>query len=115
MSTTLIASYAVFSLLLFYQQLHIKTLQGANQAFGMILSVFAFAAMLAGLAFLVFYGYTVSWLGALGLFGIALLVKVFWFGVEAKLGLRGLAPFISLAGLVGIPIAAYFMWTSLPK
>ena len=112
MSATVIASYGIFSILVFYQQLHVKTFRGASQAFGMVLTVFAFLAMLTGLAFLIYYGYKVSWLGALGLFAIALLIKVVWFGIEAKLGIRDLAPFLSIAGFAGIPVAGYFMWAS---
>lgn len=112
MTPILIGSYALYSLFVFYQQLHVKTFRGASQAFGTLLTVLA---MLAGLAFLLYYAYKVSWLGALGLFGIALLVKFLWFGVEAKLGLREAAPFLSLAGFVGIPVCAYLMWTALPQ
>lgn len=115
MTPTLISSYALFSLFVFYQQLHVKTYKGASQGFGLVLNLFAFLAMLAGLAFLFYYGYTVSWLGALGLFGIALVVKFVWFGIEAKLGIRDAAPLVSFAGFVGIPVCAYFMWTDLPK
>lgn len=112
MTLTLIGSYALFSLFTFYQQLHVKTFRGANQAFSALLTWFAFVAMLVGLVFLFYYGYKVSWFGSLGLFGIALVVKFLWFGIEAKLGLRDAAPFLSLAGFAGIPICAYFMWTA---
>jgi len=115
MTPTLIASYALFSLFVFYQQLHVKTYRGASKGFGALLTLFAFLAMLAGLAFLFYYGYKVSWLGAAGLFGIALVVKFVWFGIEAKLGLRDAAPLVSVAGFVGIPACAYFMWTGLPQ
>ena len=47
--------------------------------------------MLGGLAFLIYFGYKVSSLGALAFFGITLAVKFFWFGIEAKLGLRNAA------------------------
>ena len=114
MTFNLIASYALFSLFVFYQQLHVKTYRGASQGFGTLLTLFAFFAMLAGLAFLFYYGYEVSWLGAAGPFGIALVVKFVWFGIEAKLGLRDAAPLVSATGFEGIPACAYFMWTGLP-
>lgn len=114
MTPTLIGSYALFSLFVFYQQLHVKTYRGASQSFMTLLTLFAFVAMLAGLAFLFYYGYKVSWLGATGLFFIALVVKFVWFGVEAKLGLRVAAPFLSMAAFVGIPVCAYLLWTGLP-
>lgn len=115
MTPTLIGSYTLFSLFVFYQQLHVKTYRGASQGFGAVLALFALLAMLTGLAFLFYYGYKVSWLGALGLFGIAMVVKLVWFGIEAKLGIRDAAPLVSLAGFLGIPMCGYFMWTALPK
>lgn len=115
MSAVLIVSYTLFSFFLFYQQLHIKNFRGANQGFLALLNVFALVAMVGGFAFLIYYGYKVSWLGALGLLGIALVVKFVWFGIEAKLGLRDAAPFISMAGFVAIPACAFFMWWGFPK
>ena len=80
-----------------------------------MLNGFALIAMIGGFAFLIYYGYKVSWLSALGLFGIALVVKFVWFGIEAKLGLREAAPFISTAGFVAIPVCSFFMWWGFPK
>ena len=115
MPVALVVSYTLFSFFLFYQQLHIKNFRGASQGFLGLLNVFALVAMIGGLAFLIYYGYQVSWLGALGLFGIALVVKFVWFGIEAKLGLSNAAPFVSIAGFVAIPVCAFFMWWGLPK
>lgn len=113
MTTALVASYALFSFFLFYQQLHVKNFRGASSGLHTALSLFALAAMLCGIAFLLYYGYKVSWLGAAGLFLISFVVKIVWFGIEAKLRIRHLAPYISLAGFVGIPACAYIMWSSL--
>lgn len=115
MSVVLVVSYTLFSFFLFYQQLHIKNFRGASQGFLSLLTVFAFVAMLGGFGFLIYYGYKVSWLGALAFFGISLAVKFVWFGIEAKLGLRNAASFISIAGFVGIPVCAYFMWWGFPR
>jgi hypothetical protein len=109
MSPLLVASYTLFSLFTFYQQLHVKNFRGASQGFSAALSLFALVSMLVGFAFLLYYGYKVSWLGALALLGISLLVKFVWFGIEAKLGIRWAATYISLAGFVGIPLCAFFM------
>ncbi len=114
MSATLVSAYVVFSLLLFYQQLHIKNFGGASQGLLALLNVFALIAMLFGIAFLLYFGYKVSWLFALALFAIALVVKFAWFSVEAKLGFRGAAPVLSLLGFVGIPVCGYFMLSSIP-
>lgn len=113
--SVLIVSYTLFSFFLFYQQLHIKTFRGESQGFLSLLNVFALAAMLYGFGFLIYFGYKKSWLGALGLFGISFVVKSVWFAIEARLGLRGAALFISLAGFVAIPICAYLMWWSFPR
>lgn len=115
MSVGLVVSYTLFSFFLFYQQLHIKTFHGASQAFLALLSTFALSAMLGGLAFLFWLGYKVSWLTALGLFVIAFAIQSVWFVIESRLALRGLAPYISIAGFVAIPICAFFMWQGLPQ
>jgi hypothetical protein len=111
----LVASYTLFSFFIFYQQLHVKNFGGASQGYLGFLSLFAFVAMLGGFGFLLYFGYKVSWLGALGLFAISLVVKFAWFAVEARLSLRGAAPFISLAGFIGIPACAFLLWWSFPK
>ena len=111
---SLLVSYTLFSFFLFYQQLHVKNFQGANIAFGTFLAIFCFAAMLFGLGFLLYYGYKVSWLQAGLLFVLAFLIKIVWFAIEAKIGLRGFAWVLSLAGFVVIPVCGYFMWITLP-
>lgn len=115
MPTLLIVSYTLFTFFLFYQQLHVKNFQGASQGFLLLLNVFALVSMAGGFAFLVYYGYKVSWVGALGLFGIAFMVKFVWFGLEAKLHIRHWAPFISMAGFIAIPVCAFFMWFGFPQ
>ena len=114
MSATLVSAYTGFSLLLFYQQLHIKNFGGASQPFFVLLYVFALVAMPFGIAFLLYFGYKVSWLLALGLFAISFAIKLVWFAVEARLGMRGVAPVLSLLGFVGIPACGYLMWSSIP-
>ena len=114
MPITLIISYAVFSFFLFYQQLHLKNFQGASEAFGAMLGIFAFGGMLFGLGFLIYWGYKVSWLQAVALFGIAFAIKIVWFPIEAKLGLRNSYLFFSLAGFIALPVSGYFMWAALP-
>lgn len=112
MSTSIAVAYAAFSFFVFYQQLHVKNFGGASQPFLLALSASALLSMLFGLAFLVYFGFKVSWLGAAGLFLISFAVKMLWFGIEAKLGIRHLAPFISISGFVGLPLLGYFLWHS---
>lgn len=114
MPISLIISYAVFSFFLFYQQLHLKNFQGASEVFGALLGIFAFAGMLFGLGFLIYWGYKASWLQAATLFGIALAIKFVWFPIEAKLGLRNSYWVFSLTGFIALPISGYFMWAALP-
>lgn len=114
MSALLITSYSLFSFFLFYQQLHLKNFHGSSQGFSSLLSMCSGVATIFGIAFLVYYGYKVSCLEAFALFGIALSIKIIWFPIEAILGHRGAAPFISIAGLLGLPACAYFMRSSTP-
>jgi hypothetical protein len=114
MTTTIIISYALYSIFLFYQQLHIKNFNGASQGFLLVLNVYAIAAMVAGVAYLIYYGVKISWLGALGLLVISFLIKLVWFRIESKLGLRDAAPFISIMGFIAIPVCAFFMIWGIP-
>jgi len=113
MPISLITSYTIFSFFLFYQQLHLKNFQGASEAFGTLLGIFAFVGMLFGLGFLIYWGYKVSWLQAAALFGIAFAIKFVWFPIEAKLGLRNSYWVFSLAGFIALPVSGYFMWAAL--
>jgi hypothetical protein len=111
---TLIISYAAFSFFLFYQQLHLKNYQGASEILGAALSILALAGMVYGLGFLIYWGYKVSWLQAGILFALAFAIKLVWFPIEAKLGLRNSYWVFSLIGFVVLPASGYFMWSSLP-
>jgi len=110
----LIVSYVVFSFFLFYQQLHLKKFQGSSEVFQLGLGIFALLAMIYGLGYLIYWGIKVSWLQAALLFVISLGIKIIWFPIEAKLGLRNSYWVFSLLGFVALPISGYFMWVSLP-
>lgn len=114
MTGTVIISYSLYSLFLFYQQLHIKNFRGTSQGFLLLLNVFSIVTMLGGIAYLIYYGFKMSWLGTLGLVGIAFFIKFVWFGIEAKLGLRDAAPFISIMGFIAVPICTFFMLKGIP-
>lgn len=114
MTTAVIISYALYSLFLFYQQLHVKSFGGASQGFLLVLNMFAIVAMIGGFSYLVYFGFKVSWLGALCLLGISFVIKIVWFGIEGKLGLRNAAPFISIMGFIAIPVCAFFMFRGIP-
>ncbi len=112
--TLLLASYLIYSFFLFYQQLHLKKFKGASEVFSTILGLFALVGMIYGLGFLVYWGYSVSWLEAVVLFAASFAVKLVWFPIEAKLGMQNAYPIFSLLGFIAMPVSGYFMWNSLP-
>lgn len=105
-----VAWYCVFSVFVYYQQLHGRDFKGASQGFALALNLFAFVGMLVGFAYLGYYGWNVSWLGAIAAFilGIvAILPAVFVERIVGKLT-------TSLAGFIVWPLAAYMMFHSIP-
>jgi len=114
MPISLILSYAAFSFFGFYQKLHIKNFRGASQTYLLVLNLFTLAATIFGVGFLFYYGYKVNWAEAAILFGVAFAIKLIWFPIEAKLGLRNSYFLFSLAGFVIMPVCAYFLWAALP-
>lgn len=103
--------YLVFSLFVFYQQLHIKHFRGASEAFRTILTLSAIAGVITGFAYLGYYGWTVSWWPPLVFFFVGL-VAVGIAGAIAE-HLLGAAP-ISIFAFVGWPASAYFMFLYIP-
>ncbi len=114
MSATLVVSYTVFSFFLFYQRLHLKNFNGDSEIFGGILALFTIAAGIFGYGFIIYWGFTVDWWQAIILFAIGFGFQLIWFPIEALLRLRNLWMFFSLLGFIALPIAGYFMWSSLP-
>lgn len=106
-----IAFYCVFGIFVFYQQLHVKNFRGASQSFALALSISAFAGMLTGLIYLVYYGWSVVWWAPVVVFAIGLLASVLGFLVERVVGSLAL----SLGGFIGWPASAYFMFHYIPR
>jgi len=104
--------YLLFSLFVFYQQLHVKHFLGASEAFRTVLTLSALAGVITGFAYLGYYGWTVSWWPPV-LFFVLSLVVVGVVGAFAE-HLLGVAA-ISLAAFVGWPVAAYFMFHHIPS
>jgi hypothetical protein len=106
-----IGSYCVFSIFVYYQQRHAKMFNGSSAIFGLVLSLFAFAGMLIGFAYLAYYGWTVSWWVAILAFVLGTLA-----GAPAGMleNLVGALTF-SLTGFVVWPVAAYMMFHYIPK
>lgn len=105
-----VAFYCAFGIFVFYQQLHAKNFQGASQVFGLLLNLSAFLGMLTGFAYLIYYGWNVVWWAPILIFIIGLVVSFLGFFVERIVGMFT----ISLAGFVGWPLCAYFMFKYVP-
>jgi hypothetical protein len=106
-----ISFYCLFGIFVFYQQLHVKNFQGANQTFALALNISAFAGMLTGLAYLLYYGWSVVWWAPIIIFFIGLIASLFGFLVERIVGSFAL----SMGGFIGWPVCAYFMFSYLPS
>ncbi len=106
-----IAFYCLFGIFVFYQQLHVKNFQGASQSFALALNISAFAGMLTGLAYLIYYGWSVVWWAPIVIFLIGLVASMFGFLLERLVGSLAL----SLGGFVGWPVSAYFMFSYVPS
>lgn len=111
MTMTVVISYTIFSIFVFYQQLHIKNFSGSNAALYTGLNIFAFAAMVAGICYLIYFGYKVSWFSMIGLFLISLLVRMLAGFVEQAIRIS--PEILSVAGFVAIPASGYFMVSEL--
>lgn len=105
-----IAFYCLFGIFVFYQQLHVKNFQGSGQSFALALNISAFAGMITGLAYLVYYGWSVVWWAPVFIFVIGLMASMFGFFIERLVGSLAL----SLVGFVGWPVCAYFMFSYVP-
>lgn len=106
-----IAAYCLFGIFVFYQQLHVKNFRGASQVFAMVLNISAFAGMLTGLVYLVYYGWVVVWWAPVVIFIIGLLASLVGLIFERAAGSLAL----SLGGFVGWPVSAYLMFHYIPK
>ena len=108
-NTDALIYYLIFSIFVFYQQLHTKNFQGSSQGFQSLLSLSAFAGMITGIGFLVYYGIQVSVIGALIIFALGLLTGFIGPMLERIFGALNL----SLLGFVAWPVCAYLMFTSI--
>jgi len=111
LSWTSVAFYIAFGIFAFYQQLHGKHFRGASQVFSLVLNISAFASMLTGVAYLVYYGWSVVWWAPILIFVIGILAAGgLGFLLERLVGALAL----SLGGFIGWPVCAYFMFYYVP-
>lgn len=106
-----IGCYCLFSIFVFYQQLHVKNFGGGSEAFGLALSISAFIGMLIGFAYLGFYGWSVVWWAPIVIFFLGVLASMIGFVFERAVGALAL----SIAGFIGWPVSAYFMFQFMPN
>lgn len=102
--------YCLFSFFVFQHQLHAKSFRGESQSFGLILSIFGFGGMLAGLAYLGAIAYWIAWWAPI----LALIVGTLVAGIASGLLARSQMALLgsSLAGFIGAPASAYLMFSS---
>lgn len=105
-----IAFYCLFGIFLFYQKLHAKNFRGGSEMFALMLSLSAFAGTVTGLIYLAFYGWNISWIAAAIVLGIGLAAGIVGLLLEKLTGPSA----ISMAGFIGWPLCAYFMFKTLP-
>ncbi|MCB1893542.1 MAG: hypothetical protein KDF48_15110 [Rhodocyclaceae bacterium] len=105
-----IAFYCAFSMFVFYQQLHAKNFKGGSQSVALALNVSAFAGMVTGIGYLAYYGWSVAWWAPIVIFVIGILASMMGMVVERMTGALAL----SLAGFLGWPLCAWFMFRAIP-
>lgn len=103
--------YCLFCTFVYYQQLHVRDFHGASKAFELVLSISAFAGIITGLVYLIYYGWTVVWWTPIVIFVMGLLFTVIGVVIEQLVGKSTL----SLLGFIGWPVCAYFMFHYLPR
>jgi hypothetical protein len=106
-----IGCYSLFSIFVYYQQLHGRDFKEGSQVFALVLNFFGFAGMLTGLAYLGYYGWTVTWWVPLVVFVIGTVGVIPGVLVERVVGRLTM----SLAGFVAWPLSAYFMFHYIPN
>ncbi len=102
--------YCLFSAFLFYQQIHMKNFQGASQYFLLALNISVLAGTVTWFAYIIYYGWTISWWAPFVIFVIGLVFMQLVFLLERVVGVLAL----SISGFVGWPFSAILMFWLLP-
>jgi hypothetical protein len=107
-----VAWYLAFSVFTFYQKLHLRNFRGASRAFETILGISGLLGSLAGISYLIYYGWHISWWGALAIFSMSIVLMLI-----CRLLEKIMEPlFISVTGFLAWPVCAYLMYANLyPK
>jgi len=107
---SVVIPYCLYSMFIFYQQLHVKNFRGGSQSFRSILGFTGFIGMIVGLVFLVYYGITIVWWAPIALFVLGLAFQLISNIIEDVIGAFAL----SILGFIGWPICAFLMFTAIP-
>ena len=111
---SLVVSYVLFSFFLLYQQLYVRNFRDEGRALRAAVGALAVGGMVFAYGFLLYWGWAVDWMQAVLLLVLSLALKLVWFPIEAKLGLRQSYRRLSLPGFVVMPVCAVVMVASLP-
>ena len=111
-----LGTYSLYSVFLFYQQLHLKNFQGANQTAKLAFATSYLGGMITGIVFLALYWTKFGWVAALTLFGVSFAFKILVVLFEVMLTARPSRNYfwLSAAGFVGWPVCAFLMFSSMP-
>lgn len=103
--------YLLFSVFVYYQQLHARDFRGTSQHLPILLNFSALVGTVTGLVYLIFYGWTVVWwVPVMMLFISIIFVALAGSVLEMLVGRLVL----SLLGFLGWPVCAYLMFQSIP-
>ena len=106
-----ITAYCLFSIFVFYQQLHAKNFNGGSEAIGLALAFSGFAGMLTGIAYLIYYGWSVVWWAPIIILILGLATVIPGYFLERLIGRFT----ISFLGFIAWPICAYLMFSLAPN
>jgi hypothetical protein len=95
---------------LFFQQLHFKNFRGASKLFEVLLMISVGLGMITGIAYIGFYAWNASFFSAIIIFVIGLVSAFLYKVFESIVGSFGL----SMLGFIGWPIAAFYMFKTMP-
>ncbi len=104
--------YCFFVLFVYSQQEHLRNFHGSFKKFGIILSIFSSLGFYIGIVFLIYYGFKTVWWAPLILLIFSILIIICTW-ILGRFVIHGLL-WISILGLVGWPILAFFMFASIP-
>jgi hypothetical protein len=105
--------YGIFSVFHFYQRLHANNFSGGWVAVGRLLSLSAFVWLIFGAAFLIYWGYKISWIEALCVYASGFVFTTVAVSIEKLLGMRDLMYFISISSLIALPLLAFGMLSAI--